>query len=604
MPQTTREILALTHPYDSLPPEALDHLAETVARRDVDAGTTIYPQGAPLDALYLIIRGRVEITDESGALLSILGPRNSFGERGLMRDGLAATTARADSDSQLIAVPADTFRALIADHPRVARFFDRTRPARAKRQDLATMRLADMMTPAPHTATPDTPIRAAAQTMREHGVSSLMITQGDTVTGIVTTRDLTNKALAEGLAPDTPVRAVMTANPMSLPPSALVSDVLHVMVERRITHMPVIDDGRLVGILTQTDLTRFQATSSAALIRDVADADTVDDLTGIVARIPQLLVQLVGGHNAHQVVTRLITDVGDATTRRLLAMAQEQLGPPPVPYLWLACGSQGRQEQTGVSDQDNCLILDDAMQPQHDAYFKALATFVSDGLDACGYFYCPGDMMATADRWRQPLRVWTQYFQKWIAKPDPEAQMLASVMFDLRPIGGDERLFADLQADTLAAAAGNSIFVAHMVSNSLKHTPPLGLFRGFATVRSGEHKNQIDLKHNGVVPIVDLGRIYALQGQSAQTNTRARLEAAIDGGQVSPTGGRDLLDAYDMIAEARLEHQARQIRRGDTPDNFMAPTDLSDFERSHLRDAFVVVKTMQSAAGQGRGILS
>jgi CBS domain-containing protein len=244
------------------------------------------------------------------------------------------------------------------------------------------------------------------------------------------------------------------------------------------------------------------------------------------------------------------------------------------------------------------------MQPEHDSYFKALAKFVSDGLDACGYFYCPGDMMATADRWRQPLSVWRGYFRKWIAKPVPEAQMLASVMFDLRPIGGDESLFADLQANTLKSAAENSIFVSHMIANSLKHTPPLGLFRGFATVRSGEHKNTIDLKHNGVVPIVDLGRIYALQAGLPVANTRARLEAAIDAGKVSATGGRDLLDAYDMIAETRLEHQAAQIRRGEKPDNFMPPTDLSDFERSHLRDAFVVVKTMQSAAGQGRGILS
>jgi CBS domain-containing protein len=274
-----------------------------------------------------------------------------------------------------------------------------------------------------------------------------------------------------------------------------------------------------------------------------------------------------------------------------------------VPYLWLACGSQGRQEQTGVSDQDNCLIIDDAMRPEDDAYFAALAKFVSDGLDEAGYFYCPGDMMATAARWRQPLRVWRNYFSKWINKPDTEAQMLASVMFDLRPIGGTMALFDDLHASTLAEASGNSIFVAHMISNSLKHTPPLGLFRGFATVRSGEHKDRIDLKHNGVVPVVELGRIYALKGQLTEVNTRARLVAAIDGGAVSASGGRDLLDAYDMIAEARLAHQARQIRNGHAPDNFMAPAYLSDFDRSHLRDAFVVIKTMQSAIGQRSGFL-
>ncbi|WP_420395770.1 DUF294 nucleotidyltransferase-like domain-containing protein [Nioella sp.] len=604
MPQTIREFLAHTHPYDSLPAEALDSLAGTVEARSIKADAQIYSHGEPLEALYLIIRGRVDITDETGAVLSILGPRNTFGERGLMRDGLAVTSARAEEDTDLIAIPAAVFKALVADHPGVAKFFDRTRPARTKRQDLATMSLADMMTRDPRQVAPDTPILAAAQDMRDHGVSSLMITEGEALKGIVTTRDLTNKALAEGLPHDTPVSQVMTADPIALPPSALVSDVLHAMVERRITHMPVVEGGKLVGILTQTDLTRFQATSSAALIREIADAQSCAELARIVGRIPQLLVQLVGAHNAHQVVTRLITDVGDATTRRLLAMAEDKLGPPPVPYLWLACGSQGRQEQTGVSDQDNCLIIDDAMQPEHDTYFKALAKFVSDGLDACGYFYCPGDMMATADRWRQPLSVWRGYFRKWIAKPDPEAQMLASVMFDLRPIGGDESLFADLQANTLRSAAENSIFVSHMIANSLKHTPPLGLFRGFATVRSGEHKNTIDLKHNGVVPIVDLGRIYALQGQLPVANTRARLEAAIEAGKVSTTGGRDLLDAYDMIAEIRLEHQAAQIRRGEKPDNFMPPTDLSDFERSHLRDAFVVVKTMQSAAGQGRGILS
>ena len=150
-------------------------------------------------------------------------------------------------------------------------------------------------------------------------------------------------------------------------------------------------------------------------------------------------MQLVAGGNRHEIVTRLITDIADTATRRLLALAELELGPPPVPYLWLACGSQGRQEQTGVSDQDNCLFLDDAVSDEdRTGYFAELAKFVTDGLDTCGYVYCPGEMMATNPRWCQPVRVWKGYFDGWIRKPDPEAQMLASVMFDLRPIGGDE----------------------------------------------------------------------------------------------------------------------------------------------------------------------
>jgi CBS domain-containing protein len=321
----------------------------------------------------------------------------------------------------------------------------------------------------------------------------------------------------------------------------------------------------------------------------------------VTARIPQLLARLVAGHNAHEVVTRLVTDIADAVTRRLLALGEAEFGAPPAPYLWLACGSQGRQEQTGVSDQDNCLFIDDSASEGDMEYYARLARFVCDGLNACGYVYCPGEMMAMTPRWRQPMRVWRDYFAGWIARPDPMAQMLASVMFDLRPIGGEASLFHALQAETLDAAARNSIFVAHMIANSLKHQPPLGLLRGFATIRSGEHKNHIDLKHNGVVPVVDLGRIYALTGRLPAVNTRARLVAAGEAGVISPSGARDLLEAYDMIARVRLEHQARQAREGEKPDNFLAPSDLSDFERSHLRDAFVVVRTMQSAVGHARG---
>lgn len=111
------------------------------------------------------------------------------------------------------------------------------------------------------------------------------------------------------------------------------------------------------------------------------------------------------------------------------------------------------------------------------------------------------------------------------------------------------------------------------------------------------------MKMNGVVPIVDLGRAYALQGALSVANTRARLQAAGAAKVISESGARDLIDAYDVIAQAGLDHQVRQIRRGEAPDNFMAPSDLSELERSHLRDAFVVVKTMQSALMSGRGVM-
>ena len=395
----------------------------------------------------------------------------------------------------------------------------------------------------------------------------------------------------------------MTPDPLTLPPSALGTDVLHLIMERRIGHVPVVEAGRLLGIVTRTDLMRQQAVTSGWLISSIAEAEGPAQIAAATARIPAMLLQLTGAGNRHDVITRLITDVADAATRRLLVLAEEALGPPPVPYLWLACGSQGRMEQAGVSDQDNCLILDDAVSEADLPYFDALAAQVTEGLNAASYVFCPGDMMASNPRWRQPLSVWRGYFQGWIDRPVPEAQMLASVMFDLRPIRGETALYEALHRDTLDAASKNSIFVAHMIANSLKHQPPLGLFRSIARIRSGDHKDSVDLKMSGVVPVVDLARLYALMGRREPVNTRARIESAA-GGPVSASGARDLLDAYDLIAETRLRHQARQIRDGQAPDNYLVPSELSDFERAHLRDAFVVVRTMQSAIGQGRATVS
>lgn len=598
-----RRFLSALHPYDALDPQVLEDLLPAFQQQTMEANQDIYTLGQPLDGLYLIHKGTVEVRDQNGAQISQLGPRNSFGERGLMRDGLAATSARTREESRLLVLPPADFRHLIETQPAAKKFFDRQRAPKPKRADLSTTRVETLMAPAPLTCPPHTPVRDAAQLMHSRHISSVCITEGKVLRGIATIRDISGKVVGGGLPYDTPLSEIMTADPLTLPPSAIGSDVLHMMMERRIGHVPVVEAGKLVGMVTQTDLTRFQAMTSAELVSELAFAKTPEAMARVTARIPQLLVQLVAGGNRHEVVTRLITDIADTATRRLLTLAEGELGAPPVPYLWAACGSQGRQEQTGVSDQDNVLILHDDFTEDMRPYFADLARIVTDGLNTCGYVYCPGDMMASKPRWCQPLRVWRKYFNGWIAKPVPEAQMLASVMFDLRPIGGTVALFDKLQDQTLAKAAKNSIFVAHMISNSLKHTPPLGLLRGFATIRSGEHKNQLDLKHNGVVPVVDLGRVYALQGSLTPVNTRARLETAMGAGVLSQSGGQDLLDAYDLIAETRLEHQARQIKAGNAPDNYLAPADLSDFERSHLRNAFVVVKSLQSAVGHGKGML-
>ncbi|MEM8537056.1 MAG: DUF294 nucleotidyltransferase-like domain-containing protein [Pseudomonadota bacterium] len=601
--QPVLERLKRVPPFNHLPVEDHPELAAVIEELHAPAGETLFDQGAALRGIYVIEAGSVDICSDQD-VISHRGPGDIMGERGLLRDGCAMLTAKITTPADLLLVPTQSFFELTESVPEIGAWFGHSKPS-AKDADegpyavgLMSIQVSDIMTRDLVRCATDDSVRDVAQLMRDRSISSVLVMENDSLSGIITVHDLVNKVLAEGQGGDVSVARVMTPNPVTITPGTLGLDAMMTMAERRISHLPVANTkGRIVGLIGRTDLFRQQNATASFMGSEIVSAPDSAAIAKVMARLPDLLSNLTAAGVRPVAISRRITDLADAATRRLLALAEERFGPPPVPYVWAACGSQGRREQTGVSDQDNCLIIDDAMQDGHAAYFDDLARFVSDGLNEIGYVYCPGDMMATNPRWRQPRKVWRSYFADWISEPDEEAQMLASVMFDLRPIAGETALFSGLQRETLAQAQKNSIFVRHMINNSLKHAPPIGLFRGLSLIRSGEHKNRVDLKHAGVVPITDLGRVYALKGGITALNTPARIRAAGEAGIISDIGARDLLDAYDFIAETRLKHQAALIARGEAPDNFLDPATFSELERNHLRDAFLVVKTMQSALG-------
>ncbi len=463
---------------------------------------------------------------------------------------------------------------------------------------LTTVLVRELMTPNPLSVHPSETIQRAALRMVDHRISCLPVVEDGQLVGMVTESDFVGRVVAKGLMVTQPVNTVATLHPQSVDPEQSVLDVLTLMTRHRVAHMPVCVDGQLVGIVTQTDVIRHQIATSVFMVGDIARMKYSKDIAVVVKELPRLLVTRVDSGSSAFETGRVISSITGAVTRRLIELAQEQLGPAPVAYVWLACGSQGRQEQTGVTDQDNCLVLSDEYDPDvHSDYFESMAKYVCDGLDESGYVYCPGDMMASNPKWRQPVSVWRGYFNDWIKRPGPTAQMLASVMFDLRPIEGDMTLYEPLREEVLASASSNSIFVAHMTSNSLAHRPPIGWFSRLKTESSGQYRGKIDLKHGGVVPIVDIARLYALSAALPYVNTVQRLSAGVDSDVLSQSGARRLLDAYEVISLTRLRHQVRQIKRGEPADNHVDPARLASTERDRLRDAMKSVKEIQAAMG-------
>lgn len=602
-----RDFLSGLHPFDLLPDEVLDRLLSDIKSRYVREGADVLEIDRTCEFLYIIRTGAVETHAPDGALLARLSEGEIFGARTLLSGGRMRNRIAAIEDSLFYLLPAGAFLELVKTYEQFAYFFaplgaERLRDAQAVRGDtgdqlkLMSIRVGDMIVREPVTVDCSASLRQAGRTMRDNQVSCLLVMDDGRLAGILTDRDLRNRVVADAIDVSTPVSDVMTADPITLDHDALAFDALLIMTRRNIHHLPVMRNGSVTGVVTNTDLMKLQTTSAVYLVGDINKQTDYEGLAGDVSRVPGLLADLVEAGGSSVNIGHVLTGVTDAVTTRLLALAEEKLGPPPVPYLWLAGGSQARQEQTGQSDQDNCIILDDSYSDdEHGAYFESLARYVNDGLNAAGYVYCPGEMMACTPKWRRPLADWKNYFIDWIEKPEPMALMLSCIFFDLRPVFGEQRLFAELEGLIRDKAKGNRIFIAHMVANALKHTPPLGFFRNFVLKRGGEHDRQFDLKHSGVVPIVDIARVHALDGGIAAVGTWDRLIAGRAAGLLSEEGSRDLMEAYEFIALTRLKHQAGQIRNGKAPDNFVAPEDLSHFERSHLKDAFLVVKTFQSA---------
>jgi CBS domain-containing protein len=245
------------------------------------------------------------------------------------------------------------------------------------------------------------------------------------------------------------------------------------------------------------------------------------------------------------------------------------------------------------------LLLSDTFdQKQHGVYFEQLTRFVCDGLNECFHFYRTGELMAVTEKWRQPITVWKNYFSEWIDQPDSERLLQYSPFFDLRLISGDQELFSELKKHLLFKSAGSQAFLSVMAGNALTNRPPLGFFRNLVLIQGGEHDSTFDMKHSGVVPIVDLTRVYALAAGVNEVNTQDRIRAIADAGVIAQDIARDLEDTFEFVSFLRIRHQARQIRDGRAANNYMSPENLSNFERSHLKDAFSVIRTMQTALVQ------
>ena len=438
-------------------------------------------------------------------------------------------------------------------------------------------------------------MREAAATMAAAGVSSLLVMEGARLVGIVTDRDLRNRVLAADLDPSTPVTAIMTPEPVTGSADALAVEVLLEMVARNIHHLPIVEPSGPVGVVTTTDLVRLEHSDPVYLVGDIGKQRDVAGVAAVGARLAGVVEGLVAQDVSARDIARVVTGVGDAVERRLLELAEERLGPPPVPYCWVTLGSRARHEQALAADQDNALVISDDATDEDAAYFEALATFVVEALVECGYPRCRGNYMATNPDLRQTLAQWREAVADWLTEPTPNSVRQASVFLDMRPVHGDARLVDRLAAEVVRRAPASRLFLARLTEQAIENEPPLGFFRGFVLEKEGAHKDTLDVKRGGIGAIVELARVLALSVGTGALGTPARIDAAVAARVIGEERGADLRDAFELVSYLRLRHQVARVRAGEVPDSFLDPTALSAADKRHLREAFGIIRSAQTA---------
>jgi CBS domain-containing protein len=280
-----------------------------------------------------------------------------------------------------------------------------------------------------------------------------------------------------------------------------------------------------------------------------------------------------------------------------MAFTIEELGPPPVKFVFMIMGSDGRTEQTLKSDQDNAIIFEDVSNESEGevtAYFLRFGETACALLDKAGYTFCTGGVMAKNPSWCLSLSKWQKHFSKWIHAGGPEDLLHASIFFDFRCGYGDVTLIDRLRASLFDSLEERSGFFSYMTENALHFRPPLGFFRNFVVESKGKHQSKFDIK-SAMVPIVDFARIYGLKNKIETTNTLDRLYEAKLKGVLTKSQYEELEKAYSFLMQLRLVRQITSILdEGHPPDNYINPKKLTQIEQKMLKEIFKRIETFQT----------
>ncbi len=612
------DFLKSVPPFEFLSDEVINSVTVKTSLEYYPKGTYILLQdGAPSEFLYVIKKGGVKVfrrVENEDIVIDYRSEGDSFGFVSLMSGDKSRANVVAIDDTICYLIPKDIILGLINKYSEVRDFFLRSfmniyldkgyREEQYKRSITSTVDKILFTTPVEEIATKEvisvtenTSIKEAAKIMCENSISSLIIMDSNGIpVGIITDKDLRKKVVASARNVDEPVKNIMSYPIIKIDAKDFCFEAVVRMLKYNIHHLLVIKNGKIHGIITNHDIMMLQGLSPITIVRDLEIQQTIEGLINASKGVNIIVGNLISQGAKASNITRIITEINDRIVKKIIQFAEREFGQPPVPYCWLALGSEGRKEQTFKTDQDNALVYADPSPSEQEAvqkYFLEFTKYIKESLLKCGFPPCPGDIMASNPKWCQPLKTWKKYFSQWIYTPKGENINLSNIFFDFRGIYGDLSLEENLRDYLLNIVRDQKVFLGYLANLAVRNKPPLGFFKTFVVEKSGEHKDKLNLKIKGIAPIVDIIRLFSLEKSVRETSTLERIDSLRNKHTVVRDYADEIIYAFEFLMLLRMRHQYEQVLQGNVPDNFIDPESLSNLEKKLLKDTFQLISKLQ-----------
>lgn len=614
----TKQFLREHPPFDAIDVADFDWLFSRLRSVLVPAKTQLVgPERGLPESLHIVVGGHVRVLAHGGAAPSasdelMLSVGECFPIGALTGRRVPGNTYIATDDCELLLLSIDDFHELLSRSAVFSAFCNSYLSSlvgqsqiqlqahfsrQVGQQQSLNTELRVLCKRKPLTAQGDTPLRTVLETMGRERIGAMPVVdaQGKPL-GIFTQSDVLRRVVLGGANMDGPVSDVMSSGLVSLPETASVYDAMLAMAQHAIRHVLTEDAaGRVSGVVSERDLFALQRLSMANVRRAISAAATTDELRQALGDVRQCAFNMVAQGVGAEQLTRFISTENDAVTERVLELNLARHNLSDIEWAWLAFGSEGREEQTLSTDQDNGIVFLANVEQRETqrARLLAFAKDVNADLDRCGFPLCQGNIMASNPEWCLTLNEWQDKFSHWVQSPQPKALLNSTIFFDIRALWGRTDLADKMYAHLFSHARENGIFQRMLAGNALSVVPPLGMIRDFVTESDESGKAFIDLKKSGTRLFVDAARVMALAHGEAKASTveRLRRTAKLRGGAGDAVDA--LIDAFNFLQMLRLRHQHLEAGQGRPGDNRIFIGRLNPLERRILKEAFRQARNLQ-----------